>query len=113
MSAAIPPESRASMLAKHGRFVAAVIGGQAFAFRPFDAASLANLQTVIAKSPDQRIKLALNALEARCIFGAENYSASSNQYPLAFVGADGAPGVLDHLFAMARGQVEIEIVEGA
>lgn len=95
---------------KYKRVVAVEVGGRSLAFKPFDRAKLTDLQRQVAKSPELRVQLSLNAIGFCCVHGSEYYDEIANEYPLALVGGS-EPGVLDALMSMARGNAQITIEE--
>lgn len=95
--------------AKYGRLVVAEIGGETLAFKPLNKAKIGDLKKNITQKPEIALELSVNACEFSCVFGESQIKALIELYPLAFAGSFGAPGVIDVLFELARGNATITI----
>jgi hypothetical protein len=105
------PTQRAirELKAKYGKLVVAEIGGETLAFKPLNKAKVGDLKKNITSKPELALELSINACEFACVFGESRIKELTELYPLAFAGSFGAPGVIDVLFELARGNATITI----
>ncbi len=104
-------EQEKELKAKHPRFVRVTIAGKVLAFKPLNKAKVQQIKADLGKSPELAVELLCNACKFQCIFGKDDFDALADLYPLAFTGGDkDEPGVINALYDMARGGVQIETV---
>lgn len=94
---------------QYRRIVTLDIGGRELAFRPMTRDALSNMQAQTQKSPEQRVKLSINAVESCCVHGREHFAEVADAYPLALVGTGDGDSILEALMTLARGNAQIVI----
>lgn len=96
-----------SLKAQYKRLVICEIDGHVMVFKPLNRAKLQDLKKAITGKPEHALEMSINGCEFCCVLGVERFKEFADLYPIAFGGAYGSPGVIDHLMDLARGPATI------